>query len=61
MKSFTRRIGTGFSLVLAATALAALAAGCASMSDPDRSDLPWSQHNAWEDAPNLPPSMLNNH
>jgi hypothetical protein len=45
---------------LAALALAAGVAGCASMSDPEKSDLPWSQHNSWEDAPNLPPSMINN-
>lgn len=47
-------------LALAAVALSLLAAGCAAMSDPEKSDLPWSQHNPWEDAPNIPPSMLNN-
>ena len=45
---------------MAAVALSLLAAGCAAMSDPDNSDLPWSQHNSWEDAPNIPPLMLNN-
>ena len=60
MKSFTRVRFGALPAILAALALAAGAAGCSSMSDPDKSDLPWSQHNSWEDAPNLPPSMLNN-
>ena len=44
----------------AALSLPLFAAGCAAMSDPESSDLPWTQHNSWEDAPNIPPSMLNN-
>ncbi len=57
MKSSIEAFGR---LALAAVALSLLAAGCAAMSDPEKSDLPWSQHNSWEDAPNIPPSMLNN-
>ena len=57
MKSSIDALGR---LALAAVALSLLAAGFAAMSDPDNSDLPWSQHNSWEDAPNIPPSMLNN-
>lgn len=61
MKSSTRIPAILRRVALAAAlAFSVLAAGCPSMSDPDKSDLPWSQHNSWEDAPNIPPSMLNN-